>query len=171
MRVVRAAQPEARLLELRFELVLPVDAHVPAGRVVVAVVDRPADTLGEAGGHGDREAAAGTQHAHQLGDRGGVVPEVLEHLRRDDAVERRVGERQAQRVAVDLAAGRVGRDLTRLDHRAPRGAHLFELGGVVVERDDGRAAPHRRERVAPAAAAHVEQPLTRRAGRAGRSRR
>ena len=70
-----------------------------------------------------------------------------------------VGERQPQRVAVDLAAGRVGGDLARLDHRPTSGPHLLQLGRVVVERDDGRAASHRRERVTPAAAPHVEQAL------------
>ncbi len=89
-----------------------------------------------------------------------VGPQVFEHLRRDDPVERRVGERQAERVAVDLAAGRVGGDLAGLDHRTAGGAHFLQLAGVVVEGDDRRAAPHRRERVPPAAATHVEEALT-----------
>src|SRR4051794_13072976 len=91
VRVVRAAQPQAGRLELLLELVLAVDAHVTAGRVVVAVVDRPTHPFGPAGGHGDGHPAAGPQHPDQLADRAGVVPEVFEHLRRDDAVERGIG--------------------------------------------------------------------------------
>ncbi len=37
VRVVRTAQEEAGALDLQLELVLAVDAHVPAGRVVVVV--------------------------------------------------------------------------------------------------------------------------------------
>ncbi len=69
------------------------------------------------------------------------------------------GNGRCERVAVDLAAGRVGGDLARLDHRATRGAHLFQLTGVVVERDDRRAPSHRGERVPTSAAAHVEEPV------------
>ena len=43
---------------------------------------------------------------------------------------------------------------------APRDrGDVLELGGGVVERDDARAAAHRLERVAAAAAAEVEQAL------------
>ena len=96
-------------------------------------------------------------------DRALVGPDVLEHLRRDDAVEGGVGERQRERVGVHRAARRrppasspastiAPHELPRPRRRSPR---------VGVERDDGRAAPHRLERVAPAAAAEVEQALAR----------
>ena len=101
VRVVRAAQEAARALDLLLELVLAVDAHVRAGRVVVLVVDRPRDPLGPARRHGRREAAAGPEHAHDLDERALVVPDVLEHLGDDHAVEAVVGERQVERVGVD----------------------------------------------------------------------
>ena len=65
VRVVRAAQEEAGAFELQLELVLAVDAHVPAGRVVVVPVDRPRHALGPAGRNGRRDAAAGAQHARR----------------------------------------------------------------------------------------------------------
>jgi hypothetical protein len=146
-------------LQLLLELVLAIDAHVAHRACRGTVVDRPAHRVPASGRHGDRHAAARPEHAHQLGDRAVVVPEVLEHLRRDDAVEARVGNGKAQRVAVDLAPGRVVGDLPALDHRAARRAPFLELAGVVVERDNRRAASHRRERVATTAAAHVEEPV------------
>ena len=68
----RSQQPGR--LELLLELVLAVDADVAAGRSWYSVVERPAHALGPAGGHGDGHAAAGAQHAHELGDRGGRRP-------------------------------------------------------------------------------------------------
>ena len=141
---------------------LTVDAHVPAGSVVVAVVDRPRHPLGEARRHGDGQPSAGSQDAHQFGDRLLVTPEVLEHLRRDDAVEGVVGEREAQRVTVDLAAVdvavlRIAGNLAGFDHRTAYRPYVLQFGSVVVERDHGRAVPQCRERVAPAAAPHVEE--------------
>ena len=112
----RSARPRAR--ELALEVALAVDADVAAGRVVVVAVERPADPFGEAGRHGDREPAAGTQDPDELRDRELVGPDVLEHLRRDDAVEGGVGERQRERVGVDRAARERRRQLAGLDHRA-----------------------------------------------------
>ena len=83
VRVVRAAEEAARAFDLRLELVLTVDAHVRARRVVVQVVDRPRDALGPAGRHRRREPTTGPQHAHDLDERALVVPDVLEHLRHD----------------------------------------------------------------------------------------
>ena len=73
--------------------------------------------------------------------------------------KRGVGERQRERVAVDLAARERRRHLAGLDHRADDVPDVVAARRVVVERDDGRAAPHGLERVPPAAAAHVEQAL------------
>ena len=159
MRVVRAAQEAARLLDLLLELVLPVDAHVRAGRVVVRVVDRPRDPLGPAGGDGRREPAAGPQHAHDLGERALVVPDVLEHLGDDHAVEAVGGEGQVERVGVDHAGPLVGARLVGFDHRARDRGDVLEVGGGVVERGDARAAPHRLERVAAATRTEVEEAL------------
>ena len=162
VRVVRAAHREAGALELRLEVALAVDADVAAGRVVVVPVERPADPLGEAGRHGHREPAAGTQDAHQLRDRELVGPDVLEHLGRDDAVEGGVGERQRERVGVHRAAGEA------TDGSSPSATialdevpHLVDHLRAVVERDDGRAAPHRLVRVTSAAAPEVEHALAR----------
>src|SRR5258708_22465078 len=66
VRVVRAAQVEPRTFELRLELVLAEDANVAAGRVVVTVVERPADALGPTRRHRHREPTAGAEHAHEL---------------------------------------------------------------------------------------------------------
>ena len=54
-------------------------------------------------------------------------------------------------------------------HRPEGVAHLLQLGAGVVEGDDARAAPGRLEGVAAEAAAEVEQPVARAAGRGGRS--
>src|SRR5690349_7094154 len=75
VRVVRAAQERPGPFELLFELVLPVDADVAAGRVVVLVVERPVDAFGPARRHRDRKPAAGPQHAHEFLDRALVVPD------------------------------------------------------------------------------------------------
>ena len=50
-------------------------------------------------------------------------------------------------------------DLAGFEHPADHGAHVLELAGVVVERDDGRAPTHGGERVPTPAAAHVEEPV------------
>ena len=112
------------------------------GRVVL-VGQRPVDLLGQPRGHGDRDRAAGPQHAGQLGDRG----------------RRRRGCARAPRTAmtrskVSSANGRrVASPLTRAGAARPSStspasaiaakvaAHLLQLGVGVVEGDD--AAPRR----------------------------
>ena len=102
-----------------------------------------------------------------------VGPDVLEHLRRDDAVEgARRGTAGASASPLTVAAGRVRAAISPASSIAPTTPRTsLSSPLVVVERDDRRAAPHRLERVPAAAAAHVEQAVRRRAGRADRSRR
>ena len=101
--VVVAGEHEAGALEPVLEVLALEDAHVPAGDVVVVAVEPPADALGQLGRHRDRDASARAQHPDELAHRPLGRPQVLEHLRGDDDVERVVGERQVQRVAVDRA--------------------------------------------------------------------
>jgi hypothetical protein len=132
---------------------------VPALDLVVGVGQRPADLLGEPPRHRHRHHAARLQDAAQLSHRVGVGGQVLEHLGRDDLVERRVRERQAVRRPPDRvglrALGRLALDGDRGEHLA----HLDQLRVAVVEGDDPGAALEEREGVTAAAAAHVEDPV------------
>ena len=164
MGVGAPSQPQPRLFELGLEVALAVDADVTAWSVVVVVVERPAHSLRPAGRDRDGHATARSQHADQLADRLGIVPDVLEHLGRDDAIERVVGERQRQRVTAHRVAafgdrhGRRGvRNLTGLDHRRERRPHRFELVLGAVERGDARTSAPGFEGVTAATAPEVEQ--------------
>jgi hypothetical protein len=82
---------------------------------------------------------------------------VLQHLRGDDLVERRVREGQLVGAAVD---GLRGRALGHLGcQRVEHPGDVLELGPVEVEGHDLRTAAVEREGVPAAAAAHVEDPL------------
>jgi hypothetical protein len=82
---------------------------------------------------------------------------VLEHLGRDDPVERAVGEGHGERVAPNDRAERLARRLALLVHGPQDGGGPQELVVVAVERHDVGAAPEGLERVAPAAAPQVEE--------------
>ena len=111
----------------------------PACRGIVG--ERPVDRLGHAAGHGDRHHAARLQDPGQLSHGGDVVRDVLEHLGRDDPVERPVGKGQAS-ASPCTAVGRViRRQLAGLDHGAERRPDLGDLVGAGIERDD--EAPRR----------------------------
>ena len=134
-----------------------VDADVAALVGVVGVRERPADALGPVAGHGHRDPAAGLEHAGDLGEGGGVVGDVLEHLRGHHPVDARVGHRQRGEVAADhLVAG------TR---PAPRPASAIAPSQRFVVSTSGTPqstattfAPRRQrlERVPALAAAQVE---------------
>ena len=127
---------------------------------MVVPVERPTHPLRQTGGHGHGQPSTGTEDSHQLGDRQLVGPDVLQHLRRDDAVERGVGERQREGVGVQRAASGRGRELTGGDHRVHEVPHVGDDLRAVVERDDGGAAPHRFVGVTTTAAPEVEHALS-----------
>ena len=86
------------------------------------------------------KAPPGPQHADDLGERAGVVGDVLEHLGRDHGVEAAVGERQPRGVAAQHADARPGGDLAGLDHRRERVARAAHLVVGEVERDHAMTA-------------------------------
>jgi hypothetical protein len=92
----------------------------------------------------------------KFGDRPVVLGDVLEDLRRDDAVENAVRVRQLERIALyGLGPGRRGH-LTLCLHRLQDLVDVVEVGGVLVECDDVRAALVRLEAVPARAAAHID---------------
>ena len=160
VRVMTAGRRQARRRQLRGELGAGEDADVAAGHLVVLGGQRPADPLGQPGGHGHRDDAAGAEHAGDLGQGGGVVRHVLEDLGDDDGIEKAVGKGQPRRVGGDRGRlrGRAGLAL-----RAHRGEHVAdprEFLEVEIGGDDAGAAAVRLERVAACAAAEVENAVT-----------
>src|SRR5947209_791812 len=99
--------------QLGFQLDPGVDAHVAAGRVVVLRGQRPADPLGQEGGHRDGGQPARPQHPGQLVHGPLVVQDVLEDLGRDHPVERAVTERHGGRVPGDRPRPGLRADLAR----------------------------------------------------------
>ena len=164
MGAVAPGELEAGGVEFRRQLGLGVDPHVPAlalGRVVL-VGQSPVDRLRQPGRHRRGERTAGLQHPHHLRDRGHVVLNVLQDLRRDDDVEGVVGEREPRGVASEHALEPLQVDLTTVDHRAERGPRLDDLVLGVVERHDVRPSTGALEDVSAEPGADVEHP---RAGR------
>ena len=100
VRVVMPRRHEARRDEAALEGRTPINADVAARRVVVFVGERPVDRLGHAAGHRDRHGATRLQDPGQLSHGGDVVRDVLEHLGRNDPVERPVGKGQGERVTL-----------------------------------------------------------------------
>ncbi len=78
-----------------------------------------------------------------------------------DAVEGRVGKGQCQRIPLHRGGRMVGRQFARLHHRPQGAAHLGHFVGPGVERDDGRAAPCRLERVTAESTTEVQEAVTR----------
>ena len=161
-RVARRAVVEpAGLGDLVDQLVVGVDPDVAALGVVVVVGELPVDDLGQPARHRDRQRAAGAQHPDQLLDRVDVGVDVLEHLGRDDPVELAVGERQLQRVALlDVGLGARGHLARPPSSRRRARARRPARRRPCRRRHVGAAAVHL-ERVASAAAAHVEHPVAR----------
>ena len=116
---------------------------------------------GKAARDGDGHRSARSQHAGQLAHGRSVVGDVLEHLRRDDAVEGPVRERQRQRIALDRRGRVIGSQLADLDHGADRRPDLGHLIGTGIERDDRSSPPRCFEGVASETASEVEQQVAR----------
>lgn len=123
---------------------------------VVLVAERPADLLGQPGGDGDGDGAAGLEDPGQFAGRGGVVGDVLHDLGAHDAVEGVVGEGQAGAVAVDGGGRGVGGDLARLGHGVEQTRDVLEVGQAVVEGHDVGAAAEHLEGVASGTGPHVQ---------------
>lgn len=156
MGVMRVGQCHSPAEDLGAQVAGPVDADVAAFVAVVFVGQQPANPLRQPAGHTDRQRAADLEHPDQFGDGGVVVRDVLENLRRDDAVECLVGVGQLERVTDDHRGRRAGRRLAAVGHRAQDGVDRTQFGLVLVEGDDVGAAPVGLERVPARAAAHVD---------------
>ena len=159
-----AGDGQAGAAQLGLQLGRRVDAHVAADalRCVVLVAEHPVDLLREPRRHGRRERAAGLEDADQLGDRGGVGLDVLEHLAGDHAVERC---RRRTAVAWRRPAGRRP---TRSSAISPASAIAANVAlvcchfvGRVVEGDDVGALAGQRERVTSEAGTGVEHEVAR----------
>src|SRR5262249_4984390 len=128
---------------------------------------RPADRLRKRARHRYGEKTADAQYPRHLLERLRVVPQVLEHLGDDDAVEGAIRERQrvaaaaqhAPRTGAGNRSARLGRQRIESAQRLDRAAHLFTAG---IERD-ARHPRHeaRRAHVAALAATDVEHALSR----------
>ena len=115
--MMRVSQPQAVRQDLVAQRVGAVDADVAALVGVVLVGQRPAHLLGQPPRDRDRQRATGFQYPHELGNGPVVLRNMLEDLRRDNAVERAVGVRQVERVALDRLGPRGCRDLALVLHR------------------------------------------------------
>ena len=82
---------------------------------------------------------------------------MFEHFRANDSVERRVGKRQVQRVALDRRRkGRIAREFTGDDHRAKHGRDPVNLIAPGVEGHDHCAATGRLKGVTSESATEVQ---------------
>lgn len=139
--MVAAGRRQARHGDLLAQLVGPVDAHVAALVGVVLIGQRPADAFGQPARDRDGQESTGSEHPHELGDRPVVLGYVLEDLRGEHHVERRVFVGHLQDVAgLDHARG-LGRELDIGTQRAEHLFHALELHLVEVEGCDLGTAP------------------------------
>ena len=150
----RLAHPAEQFLAL-------VDADVAALDLVVGVGQRPADLLGAVARDGDRDASAGLEHPHHLGEYALVVGDVLHDLGDDHDVEGLVREGQCEGVALHGGGGGSLRRLPGLLHRREPLGDLADLLTVLVQRHDLGAAPVALERVPAGTAAEVQDAVAR----------
>ena len=128
--------------------------------------------LGQPGRDGDRHRPARAQHAGQLVERAPGRRGCARAPRRRSPGRRR-RRRTGRRVPSPCTApaSDADADLAGLDHGAEGVADLLQLAVGEVERHDPRPASRRLVGVATEAAAQVQQPVARLAGRVARSGR
>ncbi len=163
VRMVRATGLQPGITQAVPQGGLAVDPNVAAldERGVVLVGQEPADLLGEPRRHSGRQRASRLEDAMQLGQGGGVVGHVLEHLGGDDVVERVVGEGQTAGVAVGRDADSARAAFACCLHGGEETCDVLQLGRRVVERNDARSSPERLEGVPSEPAAKVEEQVAR----------